>query len=456
MNDVELECEIKTIKTLCGTREKPRAILLELGLGEDHFHDPRTKETYKCLQALSRELRDTPTYLGLSSYPSLSSEAKELITGDTKVYKEAKNVADAEIFFGVLEKARKARIISEAEKEIATILDPEDANPDDAITVYERTLLKLRNVNNDTTIRIGTDSNFMEHVDRSLARTAPNTVPTGFRDFDEQAGGLPRGGLTTLAANSGGGKSAMALQICINAVNRGYSAAIVSLEMNAEQTTNRLMANLSKTSHDAFHLAKATAQQKKRTRDLMDKYNAENDAAGRRLQIYHMPDTTMSSIALRLRPFDFDIIVVDYINLLSRGDTDSNNDALQLGEIARQAKVQAGQTNSVWIVCAQLNEQGDVKYSKAIKENSDYMWTWTYGDAEQESHIVDISQQKSRNSKKFKFSLKERFEWQMFENIGDASENRDLRGVRKAKKQKRHPTAKPMPGLDFDEDEDDE
>jgi hypothetical protein len=248
----------------------------------------------------------------------------------------------------------------------------------------------------------------------------------------------------------------MAQQICINAVNRGYSAAIVTLEMNAEQTTNRLMANIAQIKHDAFHLAKANSIQKKRAHAAMDKWNKENEAAGRRLQIYHKPDTTMSSIALQLRAFDYDIIVIDYINLLSRGDTDSNNDAAQLGEIARQAKVQAGQTNAAWVVCAQLNEQGAVKYSKAIKENSDYMLTWIYGDAERESHIIDIDQQKSRNSKGFKFSLKERFEHQAFENIGEASENRDLRGVRKAKKQKKHPTAKPMPGLDFDEDDDDE
>jgi replicative DNA helicase len=351
---------------------------------------------------------------------------------------------------------RKARIVSEVEKEVAAILDPEDSDPNDVVAVYEKALLRLRNVKDDTIIRIGTDSNIMEHVERSLARTAPNTVPTGFRDFDEAAGGLPRGGVTTLAANSGGGKSVMGQQLAINAVNRGYNAAIVTLEMNAEQTTNRLMANIARTNHDAFHLAKTNVMQKKHAREAMDTWNAKNDAAGKRLQIYCTPDTTMSSIALQLRPFEYDIIIIDYINLLCRDDTDANNEAQALAEISRQAKVQAGQTNTAWVIIAQLNDQGAVKYSKAIKENSDYMWAWTYGDAERESHIIDIEQQKSRNSKGFKFCLKEKFEWQMIENVGEASENRDLRGIRKAKKQKRHPTAKPMPGLDFDEDDDDE
>jgi replicative DNA helicase len=455
MRDVDLDNEIKAIKTLCGTREKPRTLLLELGISEDHFHDTRTKETYRCIQALARELKAVPTYHALSTARQLSPEARELITGSDEIHEAAKNVGDAELFFNELDMCRKARIVSETEKEVAAKLDPEDSDPNDVVAIYEKALLRLRNVNDDTIIRIGTDSNVMEHVDRSLARTAPNTVPTGFRDFDLAAGGLPRGGLTTLAANSGGGKSVMGQQIAINSVDRGYSAAIVTLEMNAEQTINRLMSNIAKTNHDAFHLAKSNVMQKKHARAAMDTWNAKNEAAGRRLQIYCTPDTTMSSIAIQLRAFNYDIIIVDYINLLCRDDTDTNNEAQALAEISRQAKIQAGQTNTAWVILAQLNEQGAVKYSKAIKENSDYMLTWTYGDAERESHIIDIEQQKSRNSKGFKFSLKEKFEWQMFMDIGEASENRDLRGIRKAK-QKKHPTAKPIPGLGFEDDDDDE
>ena len=456
MKDVDLDNEVKAIKTLCGTREKPRTLLVQKGLNIDHFEDPRTRELFKCIQAMSKSLKEIPTYFALSTYPNLSADARELITGSDAVHKPAKNVGDAELFFENLEKVRKARICMKATKKVLTILDPEDGDPDDAVPVIEKALLELRNVRDDTTIRVGTDSNLMEHVDRSLNRTTPNVVPTGFRDFDVDAGGLPRGGLTTLAATSGGGKSCMGLQMAINGTNAGFSAAVVSLEMSAEQTTNRLLANISSTNHEAFHLAQANSMQKQRSRKMLDEWNAANDAAGRRLQIYHIPDTTMSSIALQLRAFDYDIIVIDYINLLNKEDTNSSNEAAQLGEIARQAKIQATQTNAAWIVLAQLNEDGQVKYSRAIKEHSDYMWSWNYGETERETHVIEIEQQKSRNSKGFEFCLKERFEYQRFENAGETHENRDLKGVRKAKSQKKHPTAKPMPGLDFDEDDDDE
>ena len=84
MREVELDNEIKAIKTMCGKLEKPRTILIELGLSEEHFHDSRTKETWRCIQALSRELKAIPTFFALSTYPQLSPEARELISAITR------------------------------------------------------------------------------------------------------------------------------------------------------------------------------------------------------------------------------------------------------------------------------------------------------------------------------------------------------------------------------------
>jgi predicted ATP-dependent serine protease len=182
------------------------------------------------------------------------------------------------------------------------------------------------------------------------------------------------------------------------------------------------------------------------------------DDTGTRLDIFPMTDTTISEIALQLRAFDYDLIIIDYINLLNKDDADNQNEAQALGEIARIAKVQAKTTNAAWIIIAQLNEQGIVKYSRAIKEHSDYMLTWTYGDAERESHIIEIDQQKSRNSEAFKFNLKENFKLQQFTDSGGGEgENKDV-AIKKGKKKKREKlaTATPMPGMKFDEEDEDD
>jgi hypothetical protein len=112
---------------------------------------------------------------------------------------------------------------------------------------------------------------------------------------------------------------------------------------------------------------------------------------------------------------------------------------------------------SAWVVLAQLNEQGDVKYSKAIREHSDYMLTWVYGDAEKESHLIEINIVKARHSKSFKFPLVENFRTQSFRNPGNPDNANDV-AIKKGKKRKkfeRHPTAKPMFGNIGEDDDDD-
>jgi len=455
MNECELPNEISAIKTLCGMRDAPRAVLLEKNLRADHFADPRTREMFSVCMAMAKKRSEMPTYALLGQAPQLSADARELLVKTNKAYPPSRNRGDAEQIFEVLERLRQGRVILAAHREVMDSLDPEDADPADAFVIMEKALLNARNFGDEQTLRVGLDSNIMDAVSRSLNRTEPNTIPTGFIEFDERAGGLPRGGLTTLAASTGGGKSCMAMQIAINAVRRHFNVGFVSLEMQEAQTTNRLMSNVAGVSHTDIHRSTMNAMQKKRCIEAMKIWDEECEKAGKRLHVYHKPDTTISEIALQLRAFDFDLIIVDYINLLNKGDIDESNDALALKEMSRLAKIQAGTSNAAWLILAQLNAEGDVKYSKGIKENSDYLLSWTYGEAERESHIVEITQQKSRNSESFKFNLRENFKIQKFENIGSATENRDLRGIRK-KKTQRHPTAKPMPGLNFDDEDDDD
>ena len=156
-----------------------------------------------------------------------------------------------------------------------------------------------------------------------------------------------------------------------------------------------------------------------------------------------------------MRALDFDLVIVDYINLLNK-EEDANrnsNDAAILGDIAKEAKNVAGATNTAWVMLAQLSDQGDVKYSRAIKEHSDCMLTWTYGDAEKESHLIEINIAKSRHGKSFKFPLREGFKTQRIENPGNPGNAKDV-AIKKGKKGARHPTAKPMFDMGDDDGDD--
>jgi len=453
MNFRDLSNEVSAVLTIV-SKHKNAAAFLANYLTEDHFADPRTKEIYSLVKAMARHRKEMPRYSIIRIDNRLSAEAQELL--NEKAYPPCKTIGDAEQVVEVLEKLRQGRVILSMYDDVLKKLQEDTADPEEAFGIIEKGMLVARSANNDECLNIAKDGNLTEAVEALLKREKPATIPTGFVDFDSEAGGLPRKGLTTIAASSGGGKSCMALQIALNGFWAGYSAAIITLEMSKEQMTGRLMSNQSGVSYRDINLAKLKDTQKARIKRAEDSMNKHAESSGARLDILSMTDTTISEIALKIKAFDYDLVIIDYINLLNKDDSDNKNEAAALGEIARIAKVQASSTNAAWIILAQLNEQGIVKYSRAIKEHSDYMLTWSYGDSEKESHIIEVDQQKSRNSEAFKFNLRENFKIQKFENAGNFGMNKDF-DVKKSKttKNEKHPTAAPMPGMSLEEDDDD-
>ena len=452
MNVQDLDNEVKAIMTLIGFHDKPRAYLAAF-LRPEHFSDARTEETYTRIMAMVKSRNEMPTYDTMQHDTLLSKESRELL--DSKAYPAVKTEGDAEQLHHALETMRKCRVIMEGLSETYEFMSDDNVDPEDAFAIMEQMLLKARTDQSDETLEIGADGNFLEATAALLSRKKPDTIPTGFHEFDASAGGLPRGGLTTLAASSGGGKSTMAVQIAINAVRAGHNAAIVTLEMAKEQTTGRLDSNLSGVDYTSINRATLNEMQKTRISKAAAAWQKECEDNNKRLTIFHRSRATLSEIALEMRSLNYDLVIIDYINLLTEeeGTNKNSNDAKLLGDIAKEAKLQASATKTAWVMLAQLNEQGDVKYSKAIKEHSDYMLTWVYGDAEKESHLVEIFIAKARHSESFKFPLRESFKTQRFENPGNPDQAKDV-NIKKGKKGARHPTAKPMFG-NIGEDDDD-
>lgn len=454
MNIQDLDNEVKAIMTLVGFHDKPRAYLAAF-LRPEHFSDPRCTEIYTRIMAMVKSRNEMPTYDTMQHDTLLSQESRELL--DSTSYPAVKTEGDAEQLHFSLETMRKSRVVMGGLSATAELMSGEQVDPEEAFSILEKTLLEARSDQSDETLEIGADGNFLEATAALLNRKKPSTIPTGFHEFDAAAGGLPRGGLTTLAASSGGGKSTMGVQIGVNAARAGFKAAIVTLEMHKEQTTGRLDSNLSGVDYTPINKSTCNEMQKTRITKAAAAFYKQVEEKGGRLSVFHRSRATLSEIALEMRSLHYDLIIVDYINLLTEeeGISRNSNDAKILGDIAKEAKLQASATNTAWVMLAQLNEQGDVKYSKAIKEHSDNMLTWVYGDAEKESHLIEIYLAKARHSASFKFPLRESFKTQRFENPGNPDNAKDV-AIKKSKKgATRHPTAKPMFGNIGEDDDDD-
>jgi replicative DNA helicase len=69
-------------------------------------------------------------------------------------------------------------------------------------------------------------------------------VPTGFASLDGKLSGFQPSDLVILAARPSMGKTALAMNIAVNAARSGKTVGIFSLEMSKEQLVDRLFASM--------------------------------------------------------------------------------------------------------------------------------------------------------------------------------------------------------------------
>lgn len=87
-----------------------------------------------------------------------------------------------------------------------------------------------------------TAAELLEHVARNMSSESPiSGTPTGFRMIDRN-GGLQNGDLIVVAGETSQGKSALALNMAVNAASSGCPVACYSMEMSGRQLTARIVA----------------------------------------------------------------------------------------------------------------------------------------------------------------------------------------------------------------------
>jgi hypothetical protein len=141
----------------------------------------------------------------------------------------------------------------------------------------------------------------------------------------------------------------------------------------------------------------------------------------------------MEEILFTLKPYKYDVIVIDYIGL-TKGH-DGKEQWKTLGNATRLCKRYAAMTNSIIIGAAQLSEENKLKYSKTMEEHANLAWFWDYGDEAKESKIIEILQRKSRTQNGFTFVLEPDFNYMRFKSISPERE-REYHEKSKTKQQK--------------------
>lgn len=240
-------------------------------------------------------------------------------------------------------------------------------------------------------------------------------IKSGFEEFDTRTGGFHRTNLAILGANSGGGKSLMAVNMLIRQFRLGYNTVLVSYEMTEDEVMIRLLSNISEIDMNRLQNNQLLPKETERVTAAWREFNLQGYDQGNG---YHIlcpkQETTVPEIGFRVRNMKPDVLILDYINLL--GVSTGNMDAQwqQLGDISRDAKLLANKLNCVVILLAQLNDTYELRYSKAIKDHANFVMGWIRDDTAKNTRILSIKQQKARNAPLYDWELVERFDIAQF------------------------------------------
>jgi len=209
---------------------------------------------------------------------------------------------------------------------------------------------------------------------------------TGLKELDRIThGGPKRGELTTVAAESSGGKSIMLMQIALLNLLAGKRVLYFSLEMSAKQVLERMLSHMSERNIRA---------------EVQAKYAPAINALVANAQV--MKDlplvledqtTDMESIEASIREYAAsgaaDIAIIDYVQLVNlRAMTSNETREQHVSEITRKMKAMALQCNIAVITASQLNDDGKLRESRAIGHHSDHVWKVIHGDEGSVLHVV--------------------------------------------------------------------
>jgi replicative DNA helicase len=274
-----------------------------------------------------------------------------------------------------------------------------------------------------------------EHI-QSLepGRDLVTGVATGFRRLDEMMSGMQNSDLIILAGRPGMGKTSLALNMAQHAaIEGGKTVGIFSLEMSADQLSMRLLCGEAQVDSHKVRSGNPSKQ------DFKDLARALGRLSRAKVFLDDTPGLSileMRSKSRRLKAeHGLDLLVIDYLQLMSGGRERSESRQQEISTISRSLKGLAKELNIPVLALSQLSrapeqrrgdhrpQLSDLRESGSIEQDADVV-LFVYRDdlyrKEEESEptgIAEIIVGKQRNGPTGSVKLAFINQFTKFENL---------------------------------------
>jgi replicative DNA helicase len=357
-----LNTEISVLSIIANNHEQ--YFIAKDMLSEKDFHSSSTREIWAAMEALTEDRIKTSTF---QLKRKVKSEAAKVLLTSFSGNAIAREVGP---YCSLL-------IRENRENEFNAVLVAASSSTGDAeekVNAIEQAIERYRTTGEAISLSF---SELLSQTVDFLERTFDGDVgiKTGLPCLDKQIGGLQKGRLIVVAARPACGKTALTLQMALNAAKNGHPVGICSLEMSAHELGVRSMAqsyriNVSK-------LFNADGMAIERVAQSMATHPLSNWPVHFNVDQYSLPEVT-NQIRIWKKRDNIELVVVDHIGLIEYSEAKSANE--RIGMITRTLKKLAKELNIPIIAVSQLNRDNtkagrlpilsDLRDSGAIEQDA--------------------------------------------------------------------------------------
>lgn len=185
--------------------------------------------------------------------------------------------------------------------------------------------------------------------ERQISSDAREYIGIGIREIDANTY-LERGDVMIIGGAPSDGKTALAL-CCAYHMAQRYSVGFYSLETRREKLADRLVASSFGISFDAIKKGRMSEA------DWTTFAEQSVEASRRRLTVLHAAGMNVDQITTSARARGFEVIFIDYGQLITPASTRNMSRAEQMAEISKSLHTFAQSTHTLVVILLQLTRQ---------------------------------------------------------------------------------------------------
>ncbi len=372
----------------CGFLEKAALDKIMDEVSDDMFYSEANKLIYKTMKEL--HTNNIPVDAATVSNELDKSKSLSKVGGVeyiTEIINSVPSTANLNYYIKIIfEKSILRNLISKATQIQEDCYEEQDP----IVDIVENAERNILGVYND---RLGRDIKRIQDVLPEMqkqietlaeSKTEFTGIRTGYYDFDNMTRGLQNKQVIIIAGRPGCGKSAFALNVALNAaIHEHKSIAFFSLEMGVEEITRRMFECVGKIDGDVLKTGKLKNTDWKKWNEAM------SVLGDTKFYIDDSGGLTVSEIRRKCRKLKnsqdgLDLIVIDYLQLLSSSAKYAGQRVQEVSEISRDIKKLAMELDIPVIALAQLSRSveqrkggdskpklSDLRESGSIEQDAD-------------------------------------------------------------------------------------